>query len=79
MMRVNSNYAEHTVHYIQYDIIHYTDFWMGGYLRLGYHTFCGEKLLLVCTLEDETDSSMVIQVHQDILGTPITYNPGYTV
>ena len=42
------------------------DFWMGGYLRSEYYTFCEKKFLLVFTSSDETSSSMVIQVHQDI-------------
>ena len=39
---------------------------MGGYLRSEYYTFCEKKFLLVFTSSDETCSSMVIQVHQDI-------------
>ena len=65
MIRVNSNCRTYSTLYIQYDKIHYSDFWMGGYLRSGYHILRG-KFLLVFTSGDETCSSMVIQVHQDI-------------
>ena len=41
-------------------------FWMGGYFRSEYYTLFGEEFLLVFALGDETCSSMVIQVHQDI-------------
>ena len=40
--------------------------WMGGYLRSEYYTLFGEEFLLVFASGDETCSSMVIQVHQDI-------------
>ena len=68
MMQVNSNYGRtySTLYTIWYNKLYYTDFWMGGYLRSEYYTFCGEKFLLVFTSGDETCSSMVIQVHQDI-------------
>ena len=67
MIRVDSNYGRtySTLYTIWYNIIYYTDFWMGGYLRSGYHTLCGEKFLLVFTSGAEADSSMIIQVHQD--------------
>ena len=41
-------------------------FWMGGYFRSEYYTLFGEEFLLVFASGDETCSSMVIQVHQDI-------------
>ena len=62
MIRVDSNcrtYIIYTLH----------RFWMGGYLRSEYYTFCEKKFLLVFTSSDETSSSKFIRT----LGTPVTY------
>ena len=60
MIRVDSNCSTYII---------YTQILDGGYLRSEYYTFCGKKFLLVFTSSDETCSSLVIQVHQDIGNT----------
>ena len=57
MIRVDSNCSTYII---------YTQILDGGYLRSEYYTFCGKKFLLVFTSSDETCSSMVIKVHQNI-------------
>ena len=57
MIRVDSNCSTYII---------YTQILDGGYLRSEYYTLFGEEFLLVFALGDETCSSMVIQVHQDI-------------